>query len=80
MGNLKVHSYGNGSIMPLLMGFTPSTKIQEVESLPTFVYDDEKQIVSYDMRVVGTRCLRQSYTGSGLKWDKKNEIDDQKQA
>jgi hypothetical protein len=83
MNKLNVNSYGNGSIMPLLMGFTPSTKIQEVESLPTFVYDDEKQIVSFDMRIVGTKSLKVSSTNykPGLfRSDKKNEIDDQKNA
>jgi hypothetical protein len=71
-------------VNPLLLNYTPKTKIQE-EDVP-FVpfYDDDKQIV-YDTRTVGTKCLKQVSTvvrrsdgGKTTKGDKKNEIDDSK--
>jgi len=68
----------NGIPMPLLMGFSKPEKIQEVKNEP-IMYDPISQIV-YDMRVVGTKCLKRSSTkkGSGTVQDQKNEIDDQK--
>jgi hypothetical protein len=88
MNSLNV--INNGNIMPLLMSFTPSTKIQEETNPFEYTYSDGKQIVSYDMaRTVGTRSLKTSSTrkknGSGASSyytsasDKKNEIDDSKQ-
>ncbi len=69
--------------MPLLMNFTTPSPIQEFEE-PVFDYNDGEQI-SYEMRTIGTRCLRSSTTrvktsGNGVcsKSDKKNEIDDSK--
>jgi len=66
--------------LPLLMGFTNPTKIQEIEDEPV-VYDPVYQIV-YDMRTIGTKSLKTSQTRKGTtnvyKSDKKNEIDDSK--
>jgi hypothetical protein len=69
-------------VNPLLLNYTPKTRIQE-ESTPFIpLYDDEKQII-YNMRQVGTRSLKLSSTKkSGTKMtsttDRKNEIDDSK--
>lgn len=69
-------------IMPLLMNFTPATKIEEACEIEKIVYDENLQIV-YDMRNVGTKSLRQrgtkvkSSAGTTVnKLDNKNEIDD----
>ena len=76
---LQQNSYGN-STMPLLMGFTPKTRVQEGEVNERCIYNDIMQITEYDMRTVGTKSLKTSRTnknGHG-KSDKKNEIDDSK--
>ena len=80
---LQQNSYSN-PVMPLLMGFTPKTQIQESELNERFIYDNIMQITEYDMRTVGTKCLKTSSTaqknmGGMTKADKKNEIDDSKQ-
>jgi len=65
--------------MPLLMGFTQPQSIEEAENV-SVTYDPVFQIV-YDMRTIGTRCLKTSNTKvgkSGSKTDRKNEIDDSK--
>lgn len=73
------------SIMPLLINFTTPSLIQEIEE-PKITYNDKEQI-SYEMRLIGTRSLRSHHTviercriGSGThgKVDKANEIDDNK--
>lgn len=71
-------------VMPLLMNFTPATKIEEACEIEKVVYDENLQIV-YDMRTVGTRSLRhrgtkvRSSAGTTVnKLDSKNEIDDSK--
>jgi len=76
----------NGIPMPLLMGFTQPEKIQEVENDVSIIYDPVSQIVAFDMRTMGTKCLKTSNTkkkGSGglshTVIDRKNEIDDSKQ-
>ena len=77
---LQQNSYGN-STMPLLMGFTPKTRIQEGEVNERFIYNDIMQITEYDMRTVGTKSLKSTSTKkSAGSWqtDKKNEIDDSK--
>ena len=76
---LQQNSYGN-STMPLLMGFTPKTQIQEGGVNERFIYDGMMQITEYDMRTVCTKCLKQSHTTKNGKCttDKKNEIDDSK--
>lgn len=76
---LQQNSCGN-STMPLLMGFTPKTRIQEGGVNERFIYNDIMQITEYDMRTVGTKSLKTSWTsknGHG-KSDQKNEIDDSK--
>lgn len=78
---LQQNSCGN-STMPLLMGFTPKTRIQEGGLDEHLAYNDMMQITEYDMRTVGTKSLRSSMTKSGNQGgkttDKKNEIDDSK--
>jgi len=62
--------------MPLLMGFTNPEPIQEIGDEVSITYDPVCQIV-YDMRTVGTKCLK-STSPKGGHADKKNEIDDSK--
>jgi hypothetical protein len=81
MNNLNSNIFGNGSSLPLLMNYTPSTKIQEETNPISFIYSDEKQVVVYDMRTVGTKSLKSSRTKVKIMTeitDKKNEIDDSK--
>lgn len=70
------------SVMPLLMGFTPKTRIEIGEVNENFSYDETLQITEYDMVTVGTKCLKNTMTNKGPKYgsvlDKKNEIDDSK--
>lgn len=73
----------NGIPMPLLMGFTPSTKIKEAEDISPLMYDPVTQTADMDMREVGTKSLKLSQTKlnkptGGYVSDKKNEIDDRK--
>jgi hypothetical protein len=84
MTNLNAGTPPTSFVNPLLMNYTPKTRIQE-ETVP-FVpfYDDENQIV-YDTRTVGTKSLKQVSTvvkrsdgGKTTTGDKKNEIDDSK--
>lgn len=67
-----------GRVMPLLMGFTPSTKIEETDNVK-MCYNDELQIMEYEARLIGTKCLRNviSNKRSGVT-DNKNVMDDQK--
>lgn len=74
------------SIMPLLMNFTTPSPIQETGfSMPSMGYNDDTQI-SYDMRLVCTRCARlrprtkrgPSAMGSPWQSDMKNDNDDTK--
>ena len=79
---LQQNSCGN-TIMPLLMGFTPLTKIQEGSLHDGFIYDDNMQTTEYEMATVGTKCLKivgntSKGPGKGYTIDKKNEIDDSK--
>ena len=64
--------------MPLLMGFQFPEKIQEVNYVEPIMYDPVSQIVYYDMRTVGTKCLKTSQTKPKYNTDRKNEIDDVK--
>jgi hypothetical protein len=68
-----------GSNMPLIMYHTPFNRIEEGNYEP-FIYDDRKQVVVYDMRVIGTNSLKTSNTKKGtiFVFDKKNAIDDKK--
>lgn len=76
---LQQHSYGK-PVMPLLMGFTPLTPIQNGEINERYIYDDIAQITEYDMRTVGTKSLKQHGTSKNGRStaDRKNEIDDTK--
>lgn len=72
-----------GQVMPLLMGCTPPTPIEAEEVEHKVIYDPITQKVVMDMRVVGTRSLKQAVTSTGKMGtikhtDKKNEIDDSK--
>ena len=73
----------NAAVTPLLMGFTPLTKIQEGCLDESFVYDDIMQIAKYNMMAVGTKCLKTTTTSKTKDKpyshiDNKNEIDDRK--
>lgn len=76
---LQQNVNGN-AIMPLLMGFTPQTCIQEGIFDEKYIYDDSTQTTMYTMPTVGTKCYRKTWTkkGTGQCEDKKNEIDDTK--
>jgi len=62
-------------IMPLLMSFTPATRIEEAGGIEKIVYDENLQIV-YDARYAGTKCYVNHSTKGAI--DKKYEIDDKK--
>lgn len=69
-----------GTVMPLLMGCTMQSRIQECQDDYPSYYDPVRQR-TYDARVVGTYSLKSSMTKSGpttQKLDKKNAVDDQK--
>ena len=75
----------NGTPMPLIMGFTLPEPIQEVENEPSIIYDPISQTVVFDMRTVGTKCLKTTTTSkkrpsgsTSHTTDRKNEIDDSK--
>lgn len=78
---------GMNQVNPLLMSFTPMTKIEEAEEIK-YSYNDFSQITEYDMRTVGTRSLKTAGTrkknGTGKTAyysnvaDSKNAIDDTK--
>ena len=72
-----------GQVMPLLMGCTVPTPIEAEEIETKIIYDPLTQKVVMDMRVVGTKSLKQTVTSTGKMGtikhtDKKNEIDDSK--
>jgi hypothetical protein len=71
-------------VMPLLMSYTPATRIEEETNPVPFEYSDEKQIIMYDMRTVGTYSLKNSSTkkkgSSSTTTDYKNAVDDSKNA
>jgi hypothetical protein len=66
-----------GNVLPVLMSYTPSTRISEMEDKVPF-YDDVRQIVEYDTRTVGTYSLKSEWTAAKKTFDKKNAIDDSK--
>jgi hypothetical protein len=81
MNYLQTNESSFNGINPLLMNYTPVTKIEEDDSFVP-LYDDANQII-YNMRIVGTRSLKSSSTrvksgSSTIKTDRKNEIDDSK--
>ena len=70
-----------GQVMPLLMGCTKPTPIETESTERKVVYDPMTQRVVMDLRVIGTKSLRQNGTklsNGSYKTDKKNEIDDSK--
>jgi hypothetical protein len=80
MENLKLNMQHYGCVMPLLMNYTPSTKIEESDASQRLGYDYLKQIIPIEMRTIGTKSLKTTATKSGrvTSTDKKNEIDDSK--
>ncbi len=69
-----------GAVMPLLMGCTPISRIEEADANQKAVYDPLSQR-TYDARVVGTYSMKVVNTkavGTNVSPDKKNQIDDQK--
>ena len=70
-------SQWEGIPMPLLMGFTQPAPIQEAEVEEPIIYNPDYQIV-YDMRMVGTKSLRNGNPKTHFATDQKNVIDDQK--
>ena len=77
--NYNQSTIGNGVPMPLMMGCTQPTQIQKANNLEPAIYDPISQVVSYNMREVGTKCLQQTMTDKkpGVSTpDQKNAIDD----
>lgn len=79
---MRTYNQASREIMPLMMNFTTPTPILDEQKMP-FVYDDEEQAPGFEMRVVGTRCLRHHGTtrrgGKVVRHtDPKNEVDDSK--
>ena len=82
--NLYTRNTAGNNIMPLLINYTPFSKIEEIED-PKIIYDEKRQITEYNARTVGTRCLKSELTrkrvpsgGTSTCSDKKNAIDDSK--
>lgn len=70
-----------GQVMPLLMNFTPFTRIEEADNVK-MSYNDLLQIIEYDARSIGTKSLKSSCTKTGRQTstrDDKNVIDDRKE-
>lgn len=72
-------------MMPLLMGCTKPRPIEVLQQEEPIIYDPIMQIIPIDLRIVGTYSLKSSTTkyrntsgGTGIKTDRKNEIDDSK--
>lgn len=69
-----------GTVMPLLMGCTMQSRIQECLNDQPSYYNPVTQR-TYDARVVGTYSLRTEmtkYNATNVKADQKNTIDDKK--
>ena len=86
MNDSRIRQNAGGSVMPLLMNYTPATRIEEMDEVK-ISYNDILQITEIEVRTVGTRSLKISTTrkmvGHPVKKptsvaDKKNEIDDSK--
>jgi hypothetical protein len=84
MNDLQKNVSNFNVVDPLLLNYTPKTKIQEESNPFVPLYDDEKQII-YNMRMMGTKSLRQvstvvkkTSTTKHTTGDRKNEIDDSK--
>ena len=70
----------HGTLMPLLMGCTKPSRIQEAEAENPIMYDPISQ-KPFEMRTLGTKSLKPSVTQKGggrTATDRKNEIDDTK--
>jgi len=80
MTNLNYNTHNYNSVMPLLMNYTPNTRIEECDASQQMGYNYWEQIISIEMRTLGTKSLKFSNTKQGTRnvSDKKNEIDDQK--
>ena len=74
------YNLANEEAMPLIMNFTVPTSVSFEEEQAPIMYDPMSQVVSYDARSVGTRCLkvRGTQLKVGAKTDRINEIDDSK--
>ena len=79
MNNSRIRQNAGSSVMPLLMNYTPATRIEEMDEVK-ISYNDLLQITEVEARVIGTKCLRSSSTRkkNGSFTDRRNEIDDQK--
>lgn len=69
-----------GTVMPLLMGCTVPSKIQEETNNVSISYNPITQRTEYNMRAVGTKCVKiqASCVGMVNRPDRKNELDDTK--
>ena len=84
MNNSRIRQNAGGSVMPLLMSYTPATPIEEADEV-RISYNDILQITEIEARTVGTYSLKvratQKKTGKNAHTavtDRKNEIDDSK--
>jgi hypothetical protein len=80
MNYLQTNESSFNAINPLLMNYTPVTKIEMGENIEPVFYDPVAQIV-YDMRQVGTKCRKSTskkLPGGSYSGDAKNEMDDSK--
>ena len=84
MNNSRIRQNVGSNVMPLLMYYTPSTRIEEMDEVK-ISYNDLLQITEIEARVVGTRslkvCTTKKKTGKNAFTrftDQKNEIDDEK--
>lgn len=75
---MQTYSNNCTSAMPLMMNFTVPTPIEETD--PVIIHYNDKDQITIEMRIVGTRSLRSHGTRkkTGTVWDRKNEIDDSK--
>ena len=83
MNNSRIRQNVGSNVMPLLMYYTPSTRIEEMDEVK-ISYNDLLQITEIEARKVGTYSLKHRGTNkkSGKSTvvvsDRKNEIDDSK--
>ena len=75
---MQTYSNNCTSAMPLMMNFTMPTPIEETD--PVIIHYNDKDQITIEMRIVGTRSMRSHITrkSHGSTRDKKNEIDDSK--
>ena len=84
MNNSRIRQNVGSNVMPLLMYYTPSTRIEEMDEVK-ISYNDLLQITEIEARTVGTYSLKVRATQKKCKngthtavTDRKNEIDDSK--